>query len=142
MLFPVKILKVEQRYKLVVTDVPGCECEASSIDLGLKQLHQVMTEHLMLLAEYGETIPTASSIDLAQRLNGAEPCIWVLLEFDIVPFLGKSHKINVTLPELLIKRIDQCVSQHPDYKTRSGFIAKACFKELQQAKHKVEDNYY
>ena len=38
--------------------------------------------------------------------------------------MGKSEKINVTLPSLLIRRIDQFVESHPEYGSRSGFLAR------------------
>ena len=55
---------------------------------------------------------------------------WAIVDIDITAYLGKSHKINVTLPELLITQIDERVSKSSAYKTRSGFIASACLVEL------------
>jgi len=55
-----------------------------------------------------------------------------VIDIDILPYMGKSHKINVTLPELLIKQIDDRVSKSEKYKTRSGFIAIACSILLQK----------
>ncbi len=45
-----------------------------------------------------------------------------IVDIDITAYLGKSHKINVTLPELLIKQIDERVSKSSAYKTRSGLL--------------------
>jgi hypothetical protein len=59
-----------------------------------------------------------------------ENVIWAILDIDIIPYLGKSQKINVTLPELLIKKIDARVNKSADHKTRSGFIASVCLNEL------------
>ena len=80
------------------------------------------------MAEYGEPIPRATSIE-KQRGNFPQ-AIWGIIDIDITPYLGKSHKINVTLPELLIQQIDDRVSKSEEYKTRSGFIAGACLVEL------------
>jgi len=55
---------------------------------------------------------------------------WAIIDIDITAYLGKSHKINVTLPELLIKQVDERVSKSAAYKTRSGFIASACLIQL------------
>jgi metal-responsive CopG/Arc/MetJ family transcriptional regulator len=38
--------------------------------------------------------------------------------------MGKAEKINVTLPSLLIRRIDQFVAAHPEYGSRSGFLSR------------------
>ena len=92
--------------------------------------------HFEILAEYGEQLPKAKAIDEHIKQQADPSIIWLLLEFDIVPYLGKSHKINVTLPELLISKIDDRVAKQPEYKTRSGFIAKACLALLEKLETK------
>lgn len=114
--------------ELLVPDLPGCQLNASSIDEGLHQMKEVIANHLTILAEYGEAIPQAHEIKYWREKSSVG--IWALVEIDITPYLGRSHKINVTLPELLIKQIDDRVSKSDNYKTRSGFIASACMAEL------------
>ena len=48
----------------------------------------------------------------------------VLVDVDITRLMGISEKINVTLPSLLIRRIDQFVAAHPEYGSRSGFLSR------------------
>ncbi|WP_426357339.1 type II toxin-antitoxin system HicB family antitoxin [Pseudocolwellia sp. HL-MZ19] len=115
-------------YTLTVVDLPGCNVDAESIDEGLTKLKKAVDEHLEILAEYGEVIPSAKLID--HHMAKYENVIWAILDIDIVPYLGKSQKINVTLPELLIKKIDARVNKSADHKTRSGFIASVCLNEL------------
>ncbi len=115
-------------YKIQVPDLPGCEESCESIDNGLVQMKHTIANHLRILAEYGENIPQARTIDYWQEKLSKG--IWAVIEIDITPYLGRSHKINVTLPELLIKQIDDKVSKSDNYKTRSGFIASACLNEL------------
>ena len=125
-------------YQVSVPDLPGCLVTVMSIDLGLEKIREEIKSHLAILAEYGEQIPSASSID-KQRQNYAvanphtyHQAFWAIVEIDITAYLGKSHKINVTLPELLIRQIDERVSKSSAYKTRSGFIATACLVELEK----------
>jgi predicted RNase H-like HicB family nuclease len=122
-----KILGTEQ-YKVSVPDLPGCECSAEGIDNGLALIASNIATHLSILAEYGEAIPHATNIENHQ--NNFSNVVWCIVDIDITPYLGKSHKINVTLPELLIKQIDDRVSKSMAYKTRSGFIASACLAQL------------
>jgi predicted RNase H-like HicB family nuclease len=124
-----KILGVDN-YKVNVPDLPGCECNGESIDASLNKIKDSIAEHLAILAEYSEVIPHATTIE--NHLASYPNVIWGVIDIDIVPYLGKSHKINVTLPELLIKQIDDRVSKSSAYKTRSGFIASACMSELNQ----------
>jgi len=130
MKYPVYIVKNENTtlFKLSALDLPSCEVDARTVDDGINLLTVAIETHLKILAEYGEKIPNAKSIDWHMRDN--ESGIWAVVDIDIVPYLGKSQKINVTLPELLIKQIDDRVSKSPEHKTRSGFIAAVCVNEL------------
>ena len=118
----------EEVYEVTVPDLPGCYEKSTSIDLAIEKITESISSHLSILAEYGEKIPHATSIQHHQKKFTEG--IWAIVNIDITPYLGKSHKINVTLPELLIKQIDDKVSKSEDYKTRSGFIAVACLTEL------------
>ncbi len=128
MFYPVLITTHENQYKISVPDLPGCEDKSPDIDNALIQLKDTIANHLSILAEYGEAIPKGKTVKHWQAIHPVG--IWALVEIDITPYLGKSHKINVTLPELLIKQIDDKVSKSEKYKTRSGFIATACLNEL------------
>jgi len=123
-------------YQVSVPDLPGCNISVETIDKGLEKISQTIKSHLSILAEYGEKIPSASSMEkqrqdyASQNPHSYSRAFWAIVAIDITAYLGKSHKINVTLPELLIKQIDERVSKSSAYKTRSGFIASACLVEL------------
>jgi len=125
-------------YQVLVPDLPGCSVNVDSIDVGLEKIMQSIKSHLAILAEYGEKIPIALSIDNHRKAYANEhphthsQAFWAIVDIDITAYLGRSHKINVTLPELLIKQIDDRVSKSSAYKTRSGFIASACLVELEK----------
>jgi len=130
-IYPAKINQEHgTEFRLTFPDLPGCKTSGSTVEEVMKNAQQAIADHLSILAEYGEPIPHASSIDVHLNNQLETNCTWALIEFDILPYLGKSHKINVTLPELLIKRIDDRVSKSEIHKTRSGFIASACLKEI------------
>jgi len=128
MKYPVLVLRnnEDNNYLFSIVDLPGCQVKASTMDEGFLLLNEAMASHLKILVEYGEQVPHAKSIDEHMLLSNAPSPIWAMLDFDIIPYMGKSHKINVTLPELLIKQIDDRVAKSAHYKTRSGFIAIAC----------------
>ncbi len=125
-------------FKVSVPDLPGCAIAAKTIDLGMDDITKSIKSHLAILAEYGEKVPNAKGLDshrksyMLENPHTFSQAFWAIINIDITPYLGKSHKINVTLPELLIAQIDNKVSQSSDYKTRSGFIASACFAELEK----------
>jgi predicted RNase H-like HicB family nuclease len=135
--YAVVFLQDGNQFKISVPDLPGCSVSAKSIDLGIEQVNAAIKSHLSILAEYGEKIPNAKSLDRHRdnyQLDNPHTfmqAFWAIVTIDITPYLGKSHKINVTLPEMLIAQIDNKVSKSAAYKTRSAFIAKACIRELE-----------
>lgn len=120
----------KQSYLLKVADIAGCTISATTLDQAMEKLPDVIAEHLTILAEYGESIPHAKPLQQHVNTCQEDGVTWAIINFDITPYLGKSHKINVTLPELLIKQIDDRVNKSAQHKTRSGFIASACVELL------------
>ncbi|CNK33685.1 Uncharacterised protein [Mycobacterium tuberculosis] len=55
-----------------------------------------------------------------------------MVDIDVTKYLGKAQKLNITLPGYLLNRIDEYVLHHPEEKSRSGFLASAALKVLQQ----------
>lgn len=122
----------QHAYGVVVPDLPGCFSAGDTFDEAIANAREAIEGHLESLSEHGDPIPTATAIQ--QHLDNPDftGWIWAAVEIDMTPYLGKSHKINVTLPDLLIKRIDSTVAKHGDYKSRSGFLARAALHELER----------
>ena len=51
-----------------------------------------------------------------------------MLEIDISPYLGKTEKVNVSLPGFVIQRIDRYVRDHR-IKSRSSFLADVALEK-------------
>lgn len=59
---------------------------------------------------------------------------WLLLQVDVSAFEGKPKRINVSIPDTLISRIDSKVKSAPQrYRDRSHFLATAARHELETA---------
>lgn len=132
MKYPVKVKRRSDNnvWQIEVIDLPGCVVENGALDIAFDKLNEKIADHLSILTEYGETIPNGSLLEHHIEQNSDSTISWAVIDFDIIPYLGRSHKINVTLPELLIKKIDDRVSKSEHYNTRSGFIAAACLTLL------------
>ena len=122
-----------ESYGVTVPDVPGCFSAGSSFDEALDMVDEAIFLHLELLLEEGEDIPKASSISELKDNPDYADGVWAVVDVDITPLLGKSEKINVTLPHLLITKIDKAVSSNPKYRSRSGFLAEVSKKALELA---------
>ncbi len=55
---------------------------------------------------------------------------WFMVEVDLSEFEGKPQRINISLPDTLIKRIDNAVKGNTSYRDRSHFLAEAARHEL------------
>lgn len=55
---------------------------------------------------------------------------WLLIDIDITAYFGNKKRLNITLPQYLIDRIDNKVIHSDLYKDRSHFLAVASQKEL------------
>ena len=62
MRYPVAISFENDVCQLTVPDVPGCKLAAVDVDEGMEKLEAKLKQDFALLAEYGESIPNAHSL--------------------------------------------------------------------------------
>jgi predicted RNase H-like HicB family nuclease len=117
-------------YGVTVPDIPGCISAADTLDEAMENIEEAIDGHLSILAEDGAAIPQASSVDDYCQLAKDEDAILSVVDIDIARYLGKATKINITLPQHLITRIDEAVSANPQYKSRSGFLSQSAISKL------------
>ncbi|HGC0443091.1 TPA: type II toxin-antitoxin system HicB family antitoxin, partial [Escherichia coli] len=124
MLYAIAIDRGDSSFGVRVPDLPGCFSGGDSFQDAVDSAREAIEAHVELLVESGESIPVATNLDEWQSDPEYSDAVWALVEVDVSRLMGKSEKINVTLPSLLIRRIDQFVESHPEYGSRSGFLAR------------------
>jgi predicted RNase H-like HicB family nuclease len=130
MKYPIAIHKdAGSCYGVSIPDIPGCFSAGDSIDEAIANAQEAMAGHLGILAEDGIIAPAPSAIDRHSALPEYQGAIWAFAEMDITPFLGGTEKATVTLPRLLIKKIDAAVASGKA-KSRSAFLADSAAKSL------------
>lgn len=130
MRYPVAIHHEEDTaYGVTVPDIPGCFSAGDTMDEALENTVEAITGHLSILAEDGVPAPSASSIDAFVDHEDYEGAIWGFVEVDVTAFSGKTEKINVTLPSILISRIQDEVA-NGRAKNRSAFLTDAAISKL------------
>ncbi len=107
-----------------VPDLPGCFSAGESFDEALENAVEAIEFHLGGLAEEGLEIPRPQPVDAHLENPDYAGGTWGFVDIDLTPYLGKTEKINVTLPSAVIRRIDA------KYKNRSRFLAEAALKAL------------
>lgn len=134
-LFPIAISPGDDQHAwgVEVPDIPGCFSAGDDLDDALAMAREAIEGHMELLAEDGVAIPVAQSITFHSSNPDFADCIWALVDIDVTRYLGKAEKLNITLPRYLLSRIDDYVKHHPEQRSRSGFLASAALKALQEA---------
>lgn len=124
MLYPVAIDKGDQSFGVRVPDIPGCFSGGDNYQDAIESVREAIDAHLELLVEDDEPVPEATSVENWLYDSEYANVVWALVDVDVTRLMGKAEKINVTLPSLLIRRIDQFVAAHPEYGSRSGFLSR------------------
>ncbi|MCJ8352304.1 type II toxin-antitoxin system HicB family antitoxin [Moritella sp.] len=133
MLYPIAIEtgNSEQAFGVAVPDIQGCFSAGDSLDDAMANVKEAIEGHLELLAEMKQLPPQATSLSKWVNDDEFKGWAWAIIDIDIDPYMGKASKINVTLPNLLSKKIDSQVKMHPNlYKSRSHFLQVAAAHEL------------
>jgi predicted RNase H-like HicB family nuclease len=115
---------------VIVPDLPGCFSAGDTLEEAMINAREAISAHIELLIEAGDDIPQVSAIHDLVGVAEYQGLTWALVDIDLSRLLGGSEKINVTLPKSLIDRIDRCVARHPEYKSRSGFLAQAALERI------------
>ncbi|EHK7543362.1 MULTISPECIES: type II toxin-antitoxin system HicB family antitoxin [Vibrio] len=132
MLYPIAIEvgNDNHAYGVVVPDIKGCFSAGDTLDEAIINAKEAIETNLELLSENGDLPPNASDLLKLQSNKEYENLVWAVIDIDIEPYMGKSSKINVTLPDLLKKKIDDQVKANSEYKDRSHFLQVAARNEL------------
>lgn len=136
MFYPIAIEAGDDKhaYGVTVPDLPGCFSAGETLEEAMTNAKEAITGHIALLIELGQDIPAVSSIGELAKNPEFAGYTWALVEVDVIRLLGGSEKINVTLPKSLIDRIDRWVATHPEFKSRSGFLARAALERIISAR--------
>ncbi len=130
MKYPVAIHKDQNScFGVSVPDVPGCFSAGETVDEALKNAQEAISDHLEILAEDGAIAPVPSDIDKHYANPDYVGATWAYVDVDVTAYLGGTEKATVTLPKLLIKKIDAAVAAG-GAKSRSAFIADSALKAL------------
>ncbi len=112
-----------------IPDIPGAVTAGDTFEEAYSAAIEVA--HIMLeeIASSGQAIPMPTNAAEHRGNPDFADMGWGMLEIDITPYLGKTEKVNVTLPGFVIQQIDRYVRDH-NVKSRSSFLADAAMEKL------------
>lgn len=132
MYYPVAIEQGDDTHAfgVVVPDIAGCFSAGDSFEEALENVREAIAGHLEILAEDGVDIPLPTQAKNFVGQDEYQGYVWAMVDVDVSRYLGKSEKVNVTLPSRLIHLIDDRVQRDQRYKSRSAFLAEGAEKLL------------
>ncbi|MBO0131579.1 type II toxin-antitoxin system HicB family antitoxin [Agrobacterium burrii] len=116
-------------YGVSFPDFPGVVTAGTDLDDARRMAEEALAFHVEGMIEDGEAIPEPSSLDtvMANAENSNGVAILVALKAES----KKSVRLNITLPEDVLKEIDAFAEAKG--LTRSGFLARAAKHEMSNA---------
>jgi predicted RNase H-like HicB family nuclease len=107
-------------------DLPGCVTAGRTLDEARAFAMEALALHLEGLAEDGEAIPAPSSLEDIMAEAANRDAVAVLVPAPETA--DKIVRVNITLPETVLKAIDREAERQG--MTRSGFLVRAAKREF------------
>lgn len=126
MLYPIYVHKDDgSAYGAIFPDFPGCFAAADDLQ-GLPRAAQEAAE-----AHFGadeDPIPSPSSPEAWASDAEYSGGFWMLVEIDLTKVRSRAVRLNISLPENLVHRIDSAAKSRGQ--SRSAFLATAAEHEM------------
>ena len=106
-------------------DFPGCVSAGDTLDEARRMAQEALKLHVGGMVEDGEKLPTPSRLDAI--MADAENADAVAFLVTLPEPADRTVRVNITLPERLLRRIDARA------KNRSAFLARAAEKALAES---------
>jgi predicted RNase H-like HicB family nuclease len=110
-------------YSVTIPDLPGCFSAGSTIEEAISMAQEAAECHIEGMLIDSEPIPTPSDIEVYRNKPDYRDGIWALVAVDISKLSLKTKRINITMPERLIRTVDQYAKKYGS--TRSGLLSQA-----------------
>jgi predicted RNase H-like HicB family nuclease len=129
MFYPAAIHKdPESVYGITIPDLPGCFSAGDTIEEAIANGTEAIECHIESLLIDGEDIPMPGSIEHYQQEPDYEDAFWALIPVDLSKLSGSSKRVNISLPERILGKIDAFAERRGE--TRSGLITAAAMEYI------------
>ena len=116
----------DSEYGVSFPDLPGCVTAGSTLDEARAMATEALAFHLEGLAADGDASPEPASLEAIMAEPANRDGVAILV--DPPRPAGKSVRLNITLADDLLEKIDRHAEANG--LTRSGFLARAARLEL------------
>ena len=117
-------------YGISFPDFPGCVSGGRTLDEALRRGRETLAAHVAFLLAEGRALPDVRDLDAVRadaelREDFSDATLVTAIDLDLP---GKSVRVNVSLDEKLLARIDRAAKAEGE--SRSRFLAEAARKRL------------
>jgi predicted RNase H-like HicB family nuclease len=115
-------------FGVVVPDLTGCFSAGDTMEEAMDNARDAIELWCETAIEAGRDIPVLKSITVHQARPEFAGWIWAVIEAPVERYFGPATKLNITLPKLLLAKIDTYAASQG--LSRSGFLADAARKAM------------
>ena len=108
---------------VAVPDLPGCFSAGDTMEEAMENARQAIDQHVEIMIEDGAPIPATRPLAELQADTAYAGWVWAVVDVPVEKYLGPAEKINITVPRLVLARIDAYAKSHG--MSRSGFLVEA-----------------
>lgn len=124
MRYPIVIEPGDEKtaYGVIVPDLPGCFSAGDTLDEAFDKAKEAIEGWIECTVDDGQDIPKPSAMEEIRKNPEFSGWIFGAVDVDLSKLSGKAERVNITLPRLVLRRLDAKARQAGD--TRSGYIAQ------------------
>ena len=109
-------------FAVEVPDLPGCFSAGDDLDEALENAREAVAFHIEGLLDAGLPVPKPRTLVEHSGKRCYSGRTWAVVQVDLAALSGKARRLNITLPERVVRRLDAAAAKRGE--TRSGFLAR------------------
>lgn len=111
-----------------IPDLPGCFSAGDTLDAAIENARDAASFHIEGLLDAGLPVPEPAGVEAYAGRKEYAGRTWALISVDLAALSGRARRLNITLPERVLRRIDVAAARSGE--SRSGFIARAALEAV------------
>lgn len=131
MKFTIAIEQGASSWGVVVPDLPGCISAGDTPEDAMENAQEAICAWAEDAALDGEALPLARPLAHWQAQPEYQGWLWAMVDAPVERYFGPAEKVDVTLPKLLLGRIDDYIRRRGG--TRNSFLTDAAAAALHGA---------
>ncbi|WP_019505230.1 type II toxin-antitoxin system HicB family antitoxin [Pleurocapsa sp. PCC 7319] len=129
MFYPIVIHKdLDTAYGVTVPDLPGCFSAGDTMEEAVKNAVEAIECHVEGILIDNEDLPIPQNMEQHIYQPEYQGGTWALVEVDLSKLGGKTQRVNITLPERILSKVDRFTEN--TNQSRSAFLADAALEYI------------